>query len=100
MISNKNNNTTTTTLTFSNNQVYSNDQLSFDLFTQMSDSGPHGSLVYQDFFVSQFSQELLQLEIMKLGIHMDNELLYCGIENLTPCSYSSLYLSIFLCFTS
>ena len=29
---------------------------------------------------------------------MDNELLYCGIENRTPCSYSSLYLSIFLSF--
>ena len=38
--------------------------------------------------------------ILKLGIHMDNELLYCGIENLTPCSYSSLYLSIFLSFTA
>ena len=36
--------------------------------------------------------------ILKLGIHMDNELLYCGIENWTPCSYSSLYLSIFLSF--
>ena len=36
--------------------------------------------------------------MLKLGIHMDNELLYCGIENLTPCSYSSLYLSIFLSF--
>ena len=35
---------------------------------------------------------------MKLGIHMDNELLYFGIENQTPCSYSSLYLSIFLSF--
>ena len=29
---------------------------------------------------------------------MDNELLYCGIENWTPCSYSSLYSSIFLSF--
>ena len=36
--------------------------------------------------------------MLKLGIHMDNELLYCGIENRTPCSYSSLYLSIFLFF--
>ena len=36
--------------------------------------------------------------MLKLCIHMDNELLYCGIENLTPCSYSSLYLSIFLSF--
>ena len=32
--------------------------------------------------------------MMKLGIHMDNELLYCEFENQTPCSYSSLYLSI------
>ena len=29
---------------------------------------------------------------------MDNELLYCGIENHIPCFYSSLYLSIFLSF--
>ena len=36
--------------------------------------------------------------ILKLGVHMDNELLYCWIENQTPCSYSSLYLSIFLYF--
>ena len=36
--------------------------------------------------------------MLKLRIHMDNELLYCGIENRTPCSYSSLYLSIFLSF--
>ena len=36
--------------------------------------------------------------MLKLGIHVDNELLYCGIENQTPCSYSSLYLSILLSF--
>ena len=36
--------------------------------------------------------------MLKLGINMDNELLYCGIDNRTPCSYSSLYLSIFLSF--
>ena len=36
--------------------------------------------------------------MLKLGIHIDNDLLYCGIENRTPCSYSSLYLSIFLSF--
>ena len=29
---------------------------------------------------------------------MDNELLYCGIENQTPCSYSFLYLSIIFSF--
>ena len=36
--------------------------------------------------------------MLKLGIHMDNELLYYGMENQTPCSYSSLYSSIFLSF--
>ena len=36
--------------------------------------------------------------MLKLGIHMDNELLYCGIENRTPCFYFSFYLSIFLSF--
>ena len=36
--------------------------------------------------------------MLKLGIHMDNELLYCGIKNRTPCIYSSLSLSIFLSF--
>ena len=36
--------------------------------------------------------------MLKLDIHMDNELLHCGIENLPPCSYSSLLLSIFLSF--
>ena len=35
---------------------------------------------------------------MKHCIHMDNGLLYCGIENLAPCFYSSLYLSICLSF--
>ena len=40
----------------------------------------------------------LKARMFKLGIHIDNELLYCGIENRTPCSYSSLYLSIFLSF--
>ena len=36
--------------------------------------------------------------MLKLGIRMDNELLYYGIENQTLCSYSSLYLlSSFLC---
>ena len=36
--------------------------------------------------------------ILKLCIHMDNELLYCGIVNQTPCFYSSYYLSLFLSF--
>ena len=38
---------------------------------------------------------IFKARILKLGIHMDNELLYYGIENQTLCSYSSLYLSIF-----
>ena len=37
--------------------------------------------------------------MVKLGIHMGNELLYYGIQNRTPCSYSSLYLSIFIQFS-
>ena len=41
---------------------------------------------------------ILKARILKRGIHIDNELLYCGIENQTPCLYSSLYLSIFLSF--
>ena len=36
--------------------------------------------------------------MLKPVIHMDNELFYCGIQNGTPCFYSSLYLSIFLSF--
>ena len=38
--------------------------------------------------------------MLKLCIHMDNELFNCGIENRSPCSYYSLYLSIFLSFTA
>ena len=34
--------------------------------------------------------------IVKLGILMDNELLYCGVENQTLCLYSSLYCSYFI----
>ena len=40
----------------------------------------------------------LKARILKLGIHIDNEMLYCVIENRTPCLYSFLYLSIFLSF--
>ena len=38
--------------------------------------------------------------MLKLGIHMENELLYFGIENPIPSFYSSLYFSIFLSFMS
>ena len=39
---------------------------------------------------------IFKARMFKFGIHMDNELLYYGIENRTHCLYSSLYLSIFL----
>ena len=49
-------------------------------------------------FVLEFYSGTIKARMSKLCIHMDNELLCCGIENRTPCSYSSLYLSIFLSF--
>ena len=50
------------------------------------------------FYVGVFSGTF-KASMLKLGIHMDNELLYYGIENQTACSYySSLCLSIFLSF--
>ena len=42
---------------------------------------------------------IFKARMLKLGILMDNELLYYGIDNHTPCSYSSLYLSIFIQFS-
>ena len=51
------------------------------------------------FCVTVFSGTIIA-RILKLGIHMDNVLLYCGIENGAHCSYSFLYLSIFLSFTA
>ena len=44
--------------------------------------------------VGVFSR-IFKARMLKLGIHMDNELLYYGIGNRTPCFYSFLYLSIF-----
>ena len=41
---------------------------------------------------------IFKARMLKLGMHMDNELLYYGIENRTPCSFCFLYLSIFLSF--
>ena len=38
---------------------------------------------------------IFKARIMKLGIHMGNELLYCGIENRTHCSYYFLYCPFF-----
>ena len=50
-------------------------------------------------YVGVFSG-IFKARMLKFGIHMDNELLYYGIENRTLCSYSSLYLSIFICLSS
>ena len=41
---------------------------------------------------------IFKARMLKLGIHIDNELLYYEIGIRTPCSYSFLYLSIFLSF--
>ena len=56
-------------------------------------------MLTQEICVRVFS-ETFKARMLKLGIHMVNELLYCGIEDRTPCFYSSVYLSIFLSFTA
>ena len=38
------------------------------------------------FYFGVFSG-IFKARMLKLGIHMDNELLYCGIETQTPCSF-------------
>ena len=53
----------------------------------------HFSVFYGFICVTIFSGTV-QARILKLGIHMDNELLYCGIDNRTPCSYSSFFVHI------
>ena len=40
----------------------------------------------------------IKARTLKLGLHKDNEYLYCGIENQAHCYYSSLCSSIFLSF--
>ena len=55
----------------------------------------HGNI--KKFYVGVFSG-IFKAKMLKLGIHKNNELLTYGIENRTPCSDSSLYLSIFLSF--
>ena len=67
------------------------------------------SLLYPFFFLSLYCMLTLEIcvrvlsgivevRILKPGIYMDNVLMYCGIENQTFCSYSSLNLFIFLSF--
>ena len=41
-------------------------------------------------FKLEFYSGTFKARMLKISIHMDNELLYCWIENRTPCSYSSL----------
>ena len=71
--------------------------------------GSYFSIFHPFFFLSLYNMLTLRIcvgvfsgifkaRMLKLCIHMGNELLYCGIENRTPCSYSSLHLSIFLSF--
>ena len=50
------------------------------------------------FFCVTIFSGTIKATILKLGISIDNELLYRGIENWADCSYSYLYLSIFLSF--
>ena len=45
-----------------------------------------------------FVSETIEARILKLGIHMDNKLLYRLIENWAHCFVSFLYCSIFLSF--
>ena len=37
---------------------------------------------------------IFKARMLKLDIHMDDELLYCGIENQTPCLSSILIFHI------
>ena len=48
-------------------------------------------------YVGVFSG-LFKTRMLKLGIHMDNELYY-GIENRTPCSYSPYICPFFIQFS-
>ena len=78
-------------------------------WTETQGHGPYFFYFYPFFFLSLYDMLTLKMcvrvfsgtiitRILKLVIHTANELLYCGIEIRTPCSYSSLYLSIFLSF--
>ena len=66
-------------------------------FFSISLSVPIVHVNIKKFYVGVFSGAF-KARMLKLGIHMDNKLLNCGIENWTPCSYSSFYLSMFLSF--
>ena len=69
--------------------------LLFFLFLSIFLSFPILHVNIKKIYVGVFSG-IFKARMLKLGIHMNNELLYCWIENRTPCFYSSIYLSIFL----
>ena len=50
-----------------------------------------------DIFIKDFS-EIVQTSVFIFGMHVDNDVLYCGIANQPTPAYSSLYLSDFLSF--
>ena len=43
----------------------------------------------------EFSQDFLKGRMLKLDIHMVNELLHCGIKNRTPCLSSFFFVLFF-----
>ena len=57
------------------------------------------SIHFSSFFpyVGVFSKTF-KARMLKLGMHMDNELLYCGIENRSPSLYLSIFFFIFFYF--
>ena len=57
------------------------------LFLSFFLSFPISHVNIKTFYVRVFSKTF-KAKILKLDLHMDNELLYCGIENQTPWSYS------------
>ena len=73
---------------------------------ETQDNGSYSTISYPFFFLFPYCMSILQkcvrvfsgtvvASVLKNVIHMDNELLYCGIENLTHFVYSFLYLCIF-----
>ena len=54
------------------------------------------SLAMPCFFLCHKFCGTTEARVLKLGIHMDNEFLCCGIENQAHCLYFSLYLSFFV----
>ena len=49
------------------------------------------------FFIKDFS-EIVQARVFIFAMHVDNDVLYCGIANQPSPAYFSLYLSDFLSF--